>query len=116
MKPTGVRILDRSCLHNYPQPGSCLSCVTLTSLAHNKSVASRQIAASPLSVPCKPDNFWRFSPGASATPPVGTLPAGSRRQADGWGVVPNHPVINSRAGTGATGSVSITFRVVGEAV
>jgi hypothetical protein len=99
MKPTGVRILDRSCLHNYPQPGSCLSCVTLTSLAHNKSVASRQIA-----------------PGASATPPVGTLPAGSRRQADGWGVVPNHPVINSRAGTGATGSVSITFRVVGEAV
>jgi len=115
MRPTGIRILDRSGLRHYPQPGSSLSCVTLTSLARNKSVAARQIAAPTLSVPCKSDIFWRFSPGASTARLAGILPAGSQRQASGLGVVPSLPSNNSRVGAGAAGSASITFRVVGGA-
>lgn len=115
MRPTGIRILDRSSPHNYPQPGSFLSWVTLASPAHNKSVASRPIAASPLSEPDKSKDFWRFSPDASAARLAYIGPAGSRWQAGGLGIVPNLPLIDPCVGAGATGSVSITVRVVDEA-
>jgi hypothetical protein len=112
MRPTGVRILGRSSLRNYPRPGGSLSWVTLTSPAHNKSIASRRIAPLPLSGPGRSENIRQISSQTSFGLTAGILPGSSRQQAGVSEALALLSLFESHPR--ATGSVSITVHVTGE--
>jgi hypothetical protein len=116
MRFTGGLILDRSSLCHNSRSRSSLSWITLTSLAHNKSVSSRQISALPLGVSCKSETSCRLCPSASVARLAETLPSGSRERGGGLGAGPDLPVINSPTPASAEGDVPITVRVVSEVV